>query len=88
MGLIDRLAKAVAQQIEKAPSNLPAGSVVMSEQDMRNAQQQNTYGQQTPLLRNPLMSGVPFGPGQPILPGAINHYAQMADLTHAAMNIK
>ena len=73
MGLIDRLAKAVAQQIEKAPSNLPAGSVVMTEQQMRDAQHQGqTYGQQTPLLRNPLMSGVPFGPGKPILPGAIN----------------
>ena len=72
MGLIDRLAKAVAQQIEKAPSNLPAGSVVMTEQEMRNANAGQTYGQQTPLLRNPLMSGVPFGPGQPILPGAIN----------------
>ena len=72
MGLIDRLAKAVAQQIEKAPSNLPAGAVVMTEQQMRDANTQNSYGQQTPLLRNPLMSGVPFGPGQPILPGAIN----------------
>jgi hypothetical protein len=73
LGLIDRLAKAVADQIEKAPNvNLPAGAVVMSEQDMRNANQNQTYGQQTPLLRNPLMSGVPFGPGQPILPGAIN----------------
>lgn len=73
MGLIDRLAKAVAQQIEKAPSNLPAGSVVMTEQEMRNSNnQRNTYGQQTPLTRNPLMSGVPFGPGQPIMPGAIN----------------
>ena len=72
MGLIDRLAKAVADQIEKAPTNLPAGAVVMSEQDMRNANQQNTYGQQTPLLRNPLITGVPFGPGMPIMPGAIN----------------
>ena len=72
MGLIDRLAKAVAQQIEKAPSNLPAGSVVMTEQEMRTANAGQTYGQQTPLLRNPIMSGVPFGPGQPIMPGAIN----------------
>ena len=72
MGLIDRLAKAVAQQIEKAPSNLPAGAVVMTEQQMRDANTQNTYGQQTPLPRNPLMAGVPFGPGSPILPGAIN----------------
>ena len=72
MGLIDRLAKAVAQQIEKAPSNLPAGAVVMTEQQMRDANTQNTYGQQTPLLRNPLLAGVPFGPGSPIMPGAIN----------------
>jgi len=73
MGLIDRLAKAVAQQIEKAPnSNLPAGSVVMTEQQMRDANTQNTYGQQTPLPRNPILSGVPFGPGTPIMPGAIN----------------
>ena len=72
MGLIDRLAKAVAQQIEKAPSNLPAGSVVMTEQQMRDANTQNTYGQQTPLPRNPILSGVPFGPSTPIMPGAIN----------------
>ena len=72
MGLLDRLAKAVADNINKAPSNLPAGSVVMTEQEMRNSQQGQTYGQQTALLRNPIMSGVPFGPGQPILPGAIN----------------
>ena len=73
MGLLDRLAKAIVDaQIEKAPSNLPAGAVVMSEQQMRDANQQNTYGAQTPLQRNPLMSGVPFGPGQPIMPGAIN----------------
>ena len=74
MGLIDRFAKAVAQQIEKAPntSNLPAGAVVMTERQMQDANTQNTYGQQTPLLRNPLMAGVPFGPGLPIMPGAIN----------------
>jgi len=72
MGLIDRLAKAVAQQIEKAPSNLPAGAVVMTEQQMRDANTQNTYGAQTPLPRNPILAGVPFGPGSPILPGAIN----------------
>jgi len=73
MGLFDRLAKAIVEaQLEKAPSNLPAGAVVMSEQQMRDANVQNTYGQQTPLARNPLMAGVPFGPGMPIMPGAIN----------------
>ena len=72
MGLIDRFAKAVANQIEKAPTNLPAGSVVMTEQEMRDANQRSTYGAQTPLTRDPRMAGVPFGPGLPILPGAIN----------------
>ena len=72
MGLLDRFAKAVADQIEKAPSNLPAGAVTMTEQQMRDANQNSTYGQQTPLTRNPLMAGVPFGPGLPIQPGAIN----------------
>jgi hypothetical protein len=71
MGLIDRFAKAVANEIEKAP-NLPAGSVVMTEQDMKNSNQRNTYGAQTPLTRDPRMAGVPFGPGSPIFPGAIN----------------
>jgi len=78
MGLIDRLAKAVVDQIEKAPSNLPAGAVTMTEQEMNNSARntQATYGNQTPLPRNPLMAGVPFGPGMPIMPGAINPLRQ------------
>ena len=78
MGLIDRLAKAVADQIEKAPSNLPAGAVTMTETEMQNSARntQATYGNQTPLPRNPLMAGVPFGPGMPIMPGAINPLRQ------------
>jgi Phage portal protein len=76
MGLRDRLlkatAKALVEELKKAPK-APAGSVVMSEADMlRGSQGTVTYGNQNPLPRNPLMSGVPFGPGQPILPGAIN----------------
>ena len=71
MGLFDRLAKAVADQIVKAP-NLPAGSVTMSEQEMRTVAQNATYGAGNPLQRNPIMAGVPFGPGSPIFPGAIN----------------
>lgn len=75
MGLRDRIAKAIAgTDIEKAP-NLPAGAVTMNEQQMRNAVPgaigQN-YGTTTPLPRNPLLAGVPFGPGIPITPGAIN----------------
>jgi hypothetical protein len=46
----------------------------MTETEMQTSAQQNrnTYGQQVALPRNPLMAGVPFGPGMPILPGAIN----------------
>ena len=71
MGLLDRIAKALAQEIQKAPSNLPAGSVVMTEQEMRNASINGTYSA-TPLQRNPLWGSVPFGSGLPINPGAIN----------------
>jgi hypothetical protein len=76
MGLRDRIAKAIAgTDVEKAAPNLPAGSVVMNEQQMRNAAPgaigQN-YGTVNALPRNPLLAGVPFGPGIPITPGAIN----------------
>lgn len=74
MGLRDRIAKAIAgTDIEKAP-NLPAGSVAMTEQQMRQAQGAigQTYGNNVPLERNPWLSMVPFGPGNPITPGAIN----------------
>lgn len=73
MGLLDRLAKAVADQIQKAP-NLPAGSVVMTETDMKNRAgiMYQQYGNSEPLPRNPILPGIPFGPGQPLIPGAIN----------------
>jgi hypothetical protein len=76
MGLRDRIAKAIAgTEIEKAAPNLPAGAVTMSEQQMRNAVPgaigQN-YGTVNALPRNPLLAGIPFGPGIPITPGAIN----------------
>jgi len=74
MGLFDRLAKAVADQIVKAPAlNLPAGAVTLTEQQMNTAQGQTAnYGQQTPLPRNPLLAGVPFGPALPVSPASIN----------------
>ena len=66
MGLLDRLAKAVADQIVKAP-NLPSGTGIMTEQQMRQAggiaQTQYGYGTSTPLPRNPLLASVPFAPG-------------------------
>ncbi len=73
MGLIDRFAKKVASELEKAP-RLPAGSVTMSESEMRQAGlvAQQTYGSSTPLPRAPFSATVPFGPGMPITPGAIN----------------
>ena len=71
MGLIDRLAKAVADQIEKAAPNLPAGAVTMTEQQMQQASINNSYTTK-PLPRNPAFGNVPFAPGLPITPGAIN----------------
>jgi hypothetical protein len=73
MGLIDRFAKRVANEIEKAP-RLPAGAVAMTEADMRQAGlvAQQTYGNSNPLPRAPFSATVPFGPGMPITPGAIN----------------
>jgi hypothetical protein len=74
MGLRDRIAKAIATtDIEKAP-NLPAGSVTMTEQEMRNraGSISQSYGNNTPLPRNVWEAMVPFGPGLPITPGAIN----------------
>jgi len=74
MGLRDRIVSALlSNAVEKAP-NLPAGSVTMTEQQMRNISGQTnvTYGQQVPLERNPVYPSVPFSPGSPIVPGAIN----------------
>ena len=74
MGLRDRIAKAIAgSDLEKAP-NLPSGAVAMTEQQMRQAAGAigQSYGNNVPLERNPWLSMVPFGPGNPITPGAIN----------------
>lgn len=69
MGLFDNLAKRVANEIIKAP-NLPVGAVSMTQAQM--SQTNNTYGQVEPLPRNPITPTVPFSPGMPIVPGAIN----------------
>ena len=70
MGLIDRLAKAVADQM-KAPSGLPAGAIAMTVEEMQRASINNSYASK-PLPRNPTFGNVPFAPGTPITPGAIN----------------
>ena len=74
MGLRDRLVRVLQGDSEKAP-NLPAGSVTLTETQMRNIAQGaigQSYGNNVPLPRNPWMSMVPFGPGIPITPGAVN----------------
>jgi hypothetical protein len=64
MGLLDRIAKRVAEEINKAP-NLPAGTGIMTEQQMRQtagiaSQQYGTVS--TPLPRNTTLANVPFAP--------------------------
>ena len=73
MGLFDRFAQRVAAEIVKAP-NLPAGSVTMTEADMvsRSGIMNQQYGQSTALPRNAVWPTVPFTPGNPLIPGAIN----------------
>lgn len=73
MGLRDRIARALIGDIEKAP-RLPAGAVTMTEQEMRQGglAMQQTYGNSVALPRAPFSATVPFGPGMPITPGAIN----------------
>lgn len=75
MGLRDRIARVIAtQDIEKGP-NLPAGATTIGT-DALMAQtglaMQQTYGNNVALPRAPFSSTVPFGPGNPIIPGAIN----------------
>ena len=73
MGLFDRFAQRVAAEIVKAP-NLPAGSVTMTEAEMvsRSGIMNQQYGQSTALPRNAVWPTVPFTPGNPLIPGAIN----------------
>jgi hypothetical protein len=71
MGLLDRFALAVAQRIEKAP-RLPAGSVTMNESDMRQVANNTSYGNTVELPRPSTFANVPFAPGMPLRPGAIN----------------
>lgn len=75
MGLLDRIAKRVADEISKAP-NLPAGAGTMSMQQMQSlagiAQTQYGANVSTALPRSPQLASVPFAPGMPIYPGAIN----------------
>jgi len=73
MGLLDNFAKRVAAEIAKSP-RLPAGSVTMTEGEMvaRSGIMNEQYGQSVALPRNPIWPNVPFNPGNPLIPGAIN----------------
>lgn len=75
MGLLDRIAKRVADEIIKAP-NLPAGAGTMSMQQMQSvagiAQTQYGSNVSTALPRTPALANVPFAPGMPLIPSAIN----------------
>ena len=73
MGLVDRFAKKVAAELEKAP-RLPAGSVTLTESEMvaRSGIMNQQYGQSVSLPRNPTWPNVPFNPGNPLIPGNIN----------------
>jgi hypothetical protein len=74
MGLLDRIAKRVAEEISKAPA-APAGSVVMNEQQMRQQAgiASTQYGNvSSPLPRNTVLANVPFAPGLPLIPSSLN----------------
>jgi len=75
MGLRDRIARAIATtNIEKGP-NLPAGATTIGTDALMASSglaMQQTYGNNVALPRAPFSATVPFGPGNPIIPGAIN----------------
>jgi hypothetical protein len=71
MGLLDRFAKRVADEITKAP----AGAVVMTEAQMRQSAgiASTQYGNvSNPLPRNQVLANVPFAPGMPLIPSSLN----------------
>lgn len=72
MGLFDRIAEKLAAEIAKSPG-LPTGAIAMTESQMRNPTNGNTsYGNSVPLPRDNNLATVPFAPGNPLIPGAIN----------------
>ena len=71
MGLLDRFAKRVADEITKAPQ----GSVIMTEAQMRQTAgiASTQYGNVSdPLPRNQVLANVPFAPGMPLIPSSLN----------------
>ena len=79
MGLFDRVAKRIANEIAKAPvADGGGGTMTMQQMQAVAGIAQSQYGSNvsTALPRNPLLASVPFAPGMPILPGAINPLRQ------------
>lgn len=74
MGLWDKAIQRLATQIAKAPVADGNGAIMSMREMTQNAGiAQQQYGNvSTALPRNPLLSNVPFAPGMPIYPGAIN----------------
>lgn len=65
MGLFDNFVTRLATEITKvAPTVTPINTSLL--------QQQSGIGTSVPLERNPNLATVPFAPGMPIIPGAIN----------------
>ena len=66
MGILDRAVERLAKEILKAsPVANPIPDWMLNEQ-------RNSFGSAVPLERDPSLTAVPFGPGQAIIPGAIN----------------
>ena len=70
MGLMDNLAKRVADQITKATPTITP--ITAEQMQQATGQTQQGYGTAVGLPRDPRMANVPFTPGIPIVPGAIN----------------
>jgi hypothetical protein len=79
MGLFDRFAKRVANEIAKAPvADGGGGTMTMQQMQAVAGIAQSQYGSNvsTALPRSPQLASVPFAPGMPIYPGAINPLRQ------------
>ena len=65
MGILDRAIERLAKEIQKASPTMEAIPEWQMNQQIQN-------GVAVPLERDPNLGNVPFGPGQAIIPGAIN----------------
>lgn len=75
MGLFDKAIERLAVAIAKAPVADGNGAILTAQQMTQTAgiaQQQYGSSVTVPLPRSQYFSNVPFGPGMPIYPGAIN----------------